>query len=218
MRVSGKRAGPRGGTNWPAAWIRILDERPILVALAGPNGAGKTTFYHTHLKPAGLRFANADEVARDLGIDAYAAARVLTELRKELIRQRESFVFETVFSDPVGDKLAFLKAAAQSGFTVVLCFIGVSGAATCEQRVAMRVSQGGHDVPPEKLVSRFPRTLANLQTAIRELPYVLIFDNDDLTAPFRRVALIEEGRVIWSAEAMPAWLRGLAPTFQKERS
>jgi len=49
-----------------------------------------------------------------------------------------------------------------------------------EQRVSMRVSQGGHDVPADKLAARFPRTLANLATAIRELPCVLVFDNSDL--------------------------------------
>lgn len=34
-------------------------------------------------------------------------------MRDELIRQRESFVMETVFSDPVGDKLGFLREAAR---------------------------------------------------------------------------------------------------------
>lgn len=62
----------------------------------------------------------------------------------------------------------------------------------------MRVSQGGHDIPSEKLISRYPRTLANLQAAIRELPYVLILDNDDLSTPFRPVAMIEDGRIVWS--------------------
>lgn len=161
---------------------------------------------HAYLKPAGLRFVNADEVARELDVDAYEAARIVAQLRQELVRQRESFIFETVFSDPVGDKLTFLKTAAQAGYTVVLCFIGVSGPETSEQRVAMRVSQGGHDVPPEKLTSRFPRTMANLKRAIRDLPYVLIFDNDNLAAPFRKIAFIRDGRVVWSAEAVPAWL------------
>ncbi len=202
MKAPRKRAEP---DPW-AAWSRVLDRRPILVALAGPNGAGKTTFYHTYLKPAGLRFLNADEVAHELAIDAYEAAAVITELRQELVRQRESFVFEPVFSDPMGDKVGLLKAAAQAGYTVVLCFIGISGPDTSEQRVSMRVSQGGHYVPSDKLVSRFPRTLANLQSAMRELPHVLIFDNDDLAAPFRRVALIESGRLIWSADPLPEWL------------
>jgi dephospho-CoA kinase len=53
-----------------------LDRRPVIVALAGPNGAGKTTFYHAHLQPAGLRFVNADVLARELNLDPYAAARL----------------------------------------------------------------------------------------------------------------------------------------------
>lgn len=184
----GRKSEPAEGV---AKLSRVLDQRPILVALVGPNGAGKTTFFHAHLKPAGLRFLNADEVARELGIDAYEASKLITQLRQELVRQGESFVFETVFSDPVGDKLGFLKEAAQSGYTVVVCFIGIGGPEISEQRVAMRVSQGGHDVPSEKLVSRFPRTIANLKAAISQLPHVFVFDNDNLRIPFRKVAVFK---------------------------
>jgi predicted ABC-type ATPase len=74
-----------------------LDWRPLLVAIAGPNGAGKTTFYHSHLKACGLRFLNADVLAREIGLQPYDAARAAAALREELLAQRESFVFETVF-------------------------------------------------------------------------------------------------------------------------
>jgi predicted ABC-type ATPase len=189
-----------------------LDKRPAIVALAGPNGSGKTTFYHAHLRAAGLRFVNADVLARELDLDAYAAARLADALRRELVAQRESFVFETVFSDPVGDKLAFLKEAAKAGYTVVLCFIGISGPDVSEERVAMRVSQGGHDVPTEKLIARFPRTLANLRAALRELPHVLIFDNDDLQAPFRQVAVFQSGQRVNLNPPVPAWLKPCLPS------
>jgi predicted ABC-type ATPase len=116
----------------------------------------------------------------------------------------------------VGDKLGLLKAAAQSSYTVVLCFIGVSGPEISEQRVAMRVSQGGHDVLSEKLIARYPRTLANLKAAIRELPHVLILDNDDLAVPFRRVAVIDRGRLTWSADQVPKWLSRLFWTGPEE--
>lgn len=188
-----------------------LDQRPILVALAGSNGAGKTTFYHAHLGPAGLCFVNADVLARELGLDPYAAAKVADALRRELVRQRESFVFETVFSDPAGDKLTFLKDVAKSGYTVVLCFIGISGPDVSEERVAMRVSQGGHDVPTGKLIARFPRTLANLRVALRELPHVLSFDNDDLRIPFRQVAVFQKGQRVSLNPPTPKWLKLLLP-------
>jgi predicted ABC-type ATPase len=203
------RRGQRSADGGATSWIEYLDRRPIVVAIAGPNGAGKTTFFESHLKLTGLRFLNADSIARELEVDAYEAARMISALRTELVNQRESFIFETVFSDPVGDKLGFLKQAAELGYAVVLCFVGIAGAATSEQRVAMRVSQGGHDVPPEKLVQRFPRTLSNLAAAIRDLPCVLIFDNDDLKVPFRHVATYASGQTVQLNEPVPSWLKSL---------
>ena len=184
-----------------------FDARPIVLAIAGPNGAGKSTFYAAHLAPAALRFVNADDLARELEVDIEEAARLANELRKTLLDQRESFVFETVFSDPVGDKLAFLRETAASGYAVVVCFIGVSGPDVCEERVAMRVSQGGHDVPAGKVASRYPRTMANLRAAIRDLPHVIVFDNDDLARPFRRVAEFAGGREVFRAKPLPRWMK-----------
>ena len=192
-----------------------FDARPIVVAVAGPNGAGKTTFYEAHLAPAGLRFVNADDLARELELDAYPAAELAARLRESLLEQGESFVFETVFSDPVGEKVAFLKRAAAAGHAVVLCFVGVDGPAASEERVAMRVAQGGHDVPSSKLVARYPRTLRNLARAIRELPHVLVYDNGDLSSPFRRVAAFEQGRVAWRADDLPRWLEKAMPRARK---
>jgi len=186
--------------------IPDLDKRPVIVALAGSNGAGKTTFYEAHLKASGLRFLNADILAGELVIDAYQAAEVAAKLRQEFVSQGESFVFETVFSDPVGDKLTFLKQAAQQGYAVVMCFIGIADSDRSEERVAMRVSQGGHDVPTDKLTARFPRTMTNLKQAIRELPCVFIFDNDDLRTPFRLAAIFQNGRKTFLAKSIPSWL------------
>jgi predicted ABC-type ATPase len=184
-----------------------------MVAIAGPNGAGKSTFHDAHIQPAGLRFVNADVLARQLNMEPYAAARLADSIRRELLRQGESFVFETVFSDPVSEKLAFLQTAAQAGYTTVLCYIGIPGPQVSGQRVAMRVSQGGHDVPTEKLIARFPRILANLKAAVRELPQVWVFDNGDLRAPFRLVAVFEKGRPVQMHKPVPKWLRPLIPTL-----
>jgi predicted ABC-type ATPase len=171
-----------------------LDRRPVIVAIAGPNGAGKTTFYQAHLQPAGLRFVNADVLARELHIEPYAAARVADALRKELVEQRESFVFETVFSDPAGEKLAFLKSAAEAGYNTILCFIGIEGPEVSEQRVG-----------------RFPRILKNLKAALRGLPNVWVFDNNDLRIPYRLIAVFESGRPVKLQRPVPSWLKPLLP-------
>jgi predicted ABC-type ATPase len=186
-----------------------FDRRPIIVAIAGPNGAGKTTFFHAHLASSALRFVNADVLAAELAIGHYEAARVANALRRALVSRGESFVFETVFSDPVGERIRLLEEAVRCGYVVVLCYIGLSGPDQSVERVAMRVSQGGHDVPDDKLRSRFLRTLDNLQAAISRLPYVLIYDNSDLNVPFRHVAAFHHGRLSHLQEPIPEWLRPL---------
>ena len=192
--------------------MQILERRPIVVALAGPNGAGKTTFFHSFLASTGLHLVNADVIAQRLNLDPYRAAQLAAEFRQQLIAQRISFVFETVFSDPVGDKLAFLKQAETSGYTVLLIFIGIASPELSDERVAIRVLQGGHDVPEGKIFERYPRVLRNLEKALLELKNVRVYDNSDLAAPYRLVLTRAEGGSLQSFEPVPKWLSPLLPS------
>ena len=133
----------------------FLDNRPIIVAIAGSNGAGKTTFYHSHLSHTDLRFINADDLALKLGLGPYEAAQVADALRRTLVEKRESFIFETVLSDPLGEKVGFLCDAAKLGYEVAMIFIRIADVETSVERVSMRVAQGGHDVPNDKLEGAF---------------------------------------------------------------
>ena len=63
--------------------------------------------------------------------------------------------------------------------------------------------------PPAKLTSRFPMTLANLKAAIRALPTVWVFDNEDLRHPFRKVAVFADGRPVFLARRRPGWLTSI---------
>jgi predicted ABC-type ATPase len=112
-----------------------LDARPIVVALAGPNGAGKTTFHGAHLARAGLRFVNADELARELELGPYEAAEAAKNVREARVEQRESFASEAVFSAPSANKLEFLPNASALGYAAVLWTLA---ALRTEARAAMR--------------------------------------------------------------------------------
>jgi predicted ABC-type ATPase len=85
--------------------------------------------------------------------------------------------------------------------------VGIASPELSEERVAMRVSQGGHDVPTEKLRSRFPRTLENLKAALQTLPFVFVYDNSDLAHSYREVAVFTNGRLIRKSKVVPAWFR-----------
>lgn len=174
----------------------FLDKRPLIIALAGSNGAGKSTFYDSYLADCGLRFVNADELSASLGMLPYDAAELAASIRRELVSQRESFIFETVLSDPIGEKVNQLASYEALGYTVVLIFIRIDSPEESIKRVAMRACQGGHDVPDTKLRARFARTQANLQRAIQRLPHVIVYSNEDLGNPYQFVAYYENGQKI----------------------
>jgi len=183
--------------------------KPQLILIAGPNGAGKTTYYENYLKQSGLPYVGADRISATTGVGAYEAAQVADDLRREYLKQGISFVAETVFSDPVGDKLNFLREAMAAGYEVALIYIGLESPAMARDRVTGRVNDGGHDVPDEKIAARYPRSLANLAEALKFVPEVKVYDNSSFDEPYRLLAEFRDGRVARRVEgAMPGWAAG----------
>lgn len=180
---------------------------PLLIMLAGPNGAGKSTFWETHLKHLNLPFLNADILARETGLDAYTSAKNIASIRDELIERQDSFITETVLSDPVGEKVQILANASEKGFDVTLIYIGIESSDLSRRRVKTRVQAGGHDVPTEKLQARYERSLDNLERAIHQLPRVLIYDNSSFVNPHLFLAEFRQGKLFRQTEgaAMPKW-------------
>ncbi len=189
---------------------RTRAEERVLVVVAGPNGAGKSTFVDTFLKPTGILIVNPDEVAKGLSPDspeavAYEAASVADAWRRDLADRGVSFCMETVFSDPQGAKLDFLKQCQSNGYTVVLVFIGLDSADLSRGRVMERVEEGGHDVPDEKIEARFPRTFDNLRQALTFVDEALLLDNSSSDQPFRFFAAFRNGKRQRRKGYTPAW-------------
>ena len=184
---------------------------PVLVLLAGPNGAGKTSFYEWHLQRLGLPFVNADLIAREVFGNqrpetAVEAAKIAEDRRQRMVAEKRSFIFETVLSDPVGAKVQFCARARDAGYFVDAHFIGLASAALSQARVIHRVANGGHDVPDEKIVSRFGRVLANLGRLIPVANRLAIYDNSEIDRPHRPIALFENGVLRELSAEIPAWL------------
>jgi len=189
---------------------RIGAEKRLIVIVAGPNGAGKSTFVETFLKPTGILVVNPDEVAKGLSPDspealAYEAARVADAWRRDLAARGVSFCMESVFSDPQGAKVDFLKECRSNGYRVVMVFIGLESADLSRGRIMERVEAGGHDVPDEKIVTRFPRTFANLRQALTFVDQAFLFDNSSADQPYRFVAEFRNGRRRRRKGYRPAW-------------
>ncbi|MHB8766404.1 MAG: AAA family ATPase [Deferrisomatales bacterium] len=202
------------GSAHPELRAALGGDAPLLVVLAGPNGAGKSTFFELYLAQLGLPFVNADQIARALAPEApasaaYVAAAAATAERRRRVGKGESFATETVLSDPVGEKVALLREARATGFTVILVFIGLESPELCAARVAQRVEEGGHDVPDEKIQARYPRTLSNLRAALPVVDAAYLFDNSSCDEPYRFVASYRNGKLRRKGNRTSSWAQGL---------
>lgn len=192
--------------------------KPQLVVLAGPNGAGKSTFYDVFLSESELLFLSADLFAAETGIDSFDAARILDETRARMIEDGIGFITETVFSDPHRAKLTMLASAVEAGYEVTLIYIGVSSADLLARRVDQRVARGGHDVPRDRIASRFERSLRNLKKALPLVSTVKLYDNSDADEPYRHVATFDHGSLTLRGKGrLAAWTRGIVPAARPRR-
>ena len=183
-----------------------------LWVLAGGNGAGKSTFYNLHLAKYGIKFVNADLIAKDIDSEnpegvSYHAATVAANIREDLISQGVSFCFETVFSHE--SKIDFLAQAKANGYKIILVYIHLFDSSLNEARVKQRVSEGGHSVPTEKIHSRIPRTMKHIKTALSLVDEARILDNSSKDNPFQQIIVMKSGNYEVKAEPLPKWAREL---------
>ena len=136
----------------------------------------------TLLKNAGLldqanclRLSDNKLFFYEIKVNAYLASVAADFIRQKLILAAKSFSFETVMSS--SDKIELLKRAQQNGYRTYLYFIATNDPNINISRVAERVKRGGHDVPRDKIKSRFYRSLELLNEAIKFTNRAFIFDN-----------------------------------------
>ncbi len=185
-----------------------------LWVLAGGNGAGKSTFYNLYLAKYGIKFVNADLIAKEIGSEnleelSYHAAILAARIREELITEGVSFCFETVFSHE--SKIDFVAQAKAYGYKVILVYIHLFDSSLNEARVKQRVAEGGHSVPTEKIHSRIPRTMEHIKTALALVDEARILDNSSKDDPFRQIIVIKSGKYEIKENPLPEWAKNLLP-------
>lgn len=199
---------------------------PLLTVIAGPNGSGKSSLKDMLVRQ-GVNFGtyiNADEIAKNLGLTGDAGAREAQKLadaaREHSLHNGEDFSFETVMSHQ--SKVQFMQLARQRGYEVCLYFVATADPSINVGRVEARVRLGGHDVPHDRIVARYYRTLELLPDAIRASSLSVIFDNssagDAATAGIRPVAEIvaldgQETFRVTFRPPLPLWVAGSMSLF-----
>lgn len=191
-------------------------DKPRLIVVAGPNGAGKTSITEQLLRHdwmGGCEYVNPDFIARDAFGDWNAptavlqAARRAAEIRESCLAQGRSLAFETVLSMP--DKLDFIRRAQQAGFFVRVFFVGTANPSINAKRVALRVMQGGHDVPIAKIIDRYRRSQINCGVALRLADRAYVYDNSIENALARLLVRTVDGRLLKTYGSISPWAQAI---------
>ncbi|MES2594744.1 MAG: zeta toxin family protein [Verrucomicrobiota bacterium] len=153
-----------------------------------------------------MRFTDRKLDFFEVIVNAYFASVAADFLRQKLLELRVSFSFETVMSSP--DKVALLKQAQALGYRTYLYYIATEDPAINVARVRARVNLGGHDVPEDKIVSRYARSLDLLLEAVKHTNRAYLFDNSRQGTEHLWVAEITEAFDLeLKCDPMPLWFQ-----------
>lgn len=190
--------------------------QPTCTIIAGPNGAGKTTFAMTWLpEAAGCRsFVNADLIAAGLSPLAperewLAASRLFLQEINRHVARREDFAFETTLSGKT--YLRLIRQLLGDGWRVALYYLWLPSVEMSIQRVAERFSHGGHDIPLESIIRRYPRSLSNLLDRYAPLCNPTICLDNSKENPEVIFTQDATGRLVENQELYNALLKDVRP-------
>lgn len=150
-----------------------MQKKPEIIVFAGPNGSGKSTI--TKLANIIEPYVNADDIKKANHCTDIEAAVKADEIRNALIDNNESFTFETVLSTDRNLKL--LRRAKDKGYFIRCIYVLTSNPQINVSRVFVRAQSGGHDVPKEKILSRYDKALKLIPALLEVCDVCHIYDN-----------------------------------------
>ena len=155
-------------------------------------------------KISDLKYENNKLIFINIDINSYFASVCADFIRKKLLEYKKSFTFETVMSSY--DKIELLKLSKSLGYRNYLYYISTSDPSINVSRVNNRVSFKGHDVPEDKIISRYYRSLGFLKEAVKLSDRAYIFDNSSDEKTW--ICEITDGsNVDFKVDEIPSWVK-----------
>lgn len=150
-----------------------------------------------------LKYNDAKLIFSDVSVNSYFASVCADFIRKKLLESRKSFTFETVMSSY--DKIELLKLSKKLGYRNYLYYIATSDPIINISRVKNRVTLQGHNVPENKIISRYYRSLDYLKDAVKLSDRAYVFDNSSCEKTW--ICEITDGTTVdMKVDIAPKWV------------
>jgi len=208
-----------------------MNDAPTFWLIAGPNGSGKSSLYGSKISNAIYAGTNITDFSRSFWIinpDLLTArirsaeGRSLRDSNLEAVRRTEAWLeasikahqsigVETVLSTDKYRRL--VRAAKKRKFEIQLRYVVLENVDLCVERVRMRVRQGGHRVPIEKIRDRWIRSLQQLTWFPNQADKAVLFDN---SRSLRVIGRKERG-IITIDPSAPSFIRQAVERIRSPR-
>jgi predicted ABC-type ATPase len=186
-------------------------EPPVFLIIAGPNGSGKSSAYQDAdvetfgrsvwiINPDILAVRIRDVEGLDLLTANLEAVRRIEAWLKASIAAHQTVGVETVLSTSKYRRL--VEAAKRLGFEVRLIYVLLDSPQRNIERVRLRVKKGGHNVPEDKILERYTRSLEQMPWFLEQADQAWLYDNSGVSP--KLIAEKHAGMVTLDEDALPA--------------
>lgn len=196
----------------------MLKHKPTFYVFAGNNGSGKST----------IRNLLIDKIGVDTNIDPDAIARRIDPINPESkrvsagkeviksvykhIKERTDFSIETTLSGQ--NAIRQMLKAKEQGYKITMFYVALDDVTQNINRVAMRVRNGGHDIPTEDILRRNKTSFDQLYRYAHIIDTLVLIDNslDD----GKVILEINNGFITFETTRLPEWSRLIKEQFERE--
>jgi predicted ABC-type ATPase len=186
----------------------MSEPKTTMFVFAGNNGSGKST----------IRNLIVDRIGVSVNIDPDALARRINPLQPEtarisagkeairlardcIIRHRD-FSIETTLSG--GYAIRLMQEARAKGFEITIFYFGLGDPNLNIERVAIRVRNGGHNIPTKDILYRHHSSMQNLLKYSNLVDHLIVVDNSALNGEI--VLEADYGSMKYQSAILPDWV------------
>jgi predicted ABC-type ATPase len=163
----------------------MITKSKEMFLFAGPNGSGKSTIVNDFLqreicpKYYICPDNNINRQMKDIEKAYIIAMKKAEAERYNAVTLEKSFSFESVFSTT--EKVEFIKYVKSQGYNITIVYVVTNNPQINIKRIHNRVLSGGHDVPEDKIISRYYKSMKQVKECIKVANSFFLFDNSGNT-------------------------------------
>ncbi len=184
----------------------------IYTIIGGANGCGKSSLLgilKSERNDLGI-VIDANKLSAEFGSNILGAKKAINII-DDCLNRGVSFTQESTLSGVKTEKT--IIRAKEKGYLVRLYYIGLNSSNESILRVKNRVSKGGHNIPDDKVLSRFSSRFDDLMKILPYCDEATFFDNEN---GFIDIADYKNGELHIKKDIQNMWINEFYNKYTKE--